>query len=149
MSEEIILDRFEYKLPKDMYIVYKNSTGFKYRLKHSNMEFDSEDKCLEFIENTLKERKRYLQLIKTLSVSELSKLFSDVILLGLPPSKIKEYEAIEQFEYTLVIDEEWGYAEKFKSLNEVKEYVAEKVNLNFANYYLNLFSTEEVIIQGH
>lgn len=89
MSEEIILDRFEYKLPKNMYVVYKNSIGFKYRLKHSNIEFDSEDKCLEFIENTLKERKRYLQLIKTLSVSELSKLFSDVILLGLPPSKLK------------------------------------------------------------
>lgn len=149
MSEEIILDRFEYKLPKGMYVVYKNSVGFKYRLKYSNTEFESEEKCLEFIENTLKERKRYLQLIKTLSVSELSKLFSDVILLGLPPSKIKEYEAIEQFEYTLVADDEWGYAEKFKSLAEVKECVAEKVNLNFANYYLDLFSTEEVIVQGN
>lgn len=149
MSEEITLDRFEYKLPKDMYVVYKNSTGFKYRLKHSNIEFDSEDKCLEFIDNTLKERKRYLQLIKTLTVNELSKVFSDVILLGLSPSQIKEYETIEQFEYTLVIDEGWGYAEKFKSLDEVKEYVAEKVNLNFANYYLDLFSTEEVIVRGY
>ena len=146
MSEEIILDRFEYKLPKDMYVVYKNSVGFKYKLKYSKKEFDSEENCLNYIDKILSERKRYLKLRGTLTTTELSKLFSDEVLLGLSPSQIKEYEAIEQFEYTLVIDEEWGYAEKFKSLNEVKEYVAEKVNLNFANYYLDLFSTEEVIV---
>ena len=84
-TEEIVLDRFEYVLPKGMYVVYKNSTGFKYQLKHTKKWFDSEDKVLEFIDKTLKERKRYQQLLKTLSVPELSKLFSDEVLLGLSP----------------------------------------------------------------
>ena len=57
MSEEIILDRFEYKLAKDMYVVYKISTGFKYKLKHSKQEFNSEDKVLDFIEKAFKDRK--------------------------------------------------------------------------------------------
>ena len=133
MSEEIILDRFEYKLREGAFVVHKNSTGFKYKLKHSKKEFDSEDKCLAFIAKTLKERKRYLQLIKTLSVAELSKLFSDEVLLGLSPSQIKEYDTVEQFDYLVVIDEAWGYAEKFKTLEEVKCYVADQIGLNFHN----------------
>ena len=148
MSEEIILDRFEYKLPKDMYVVHKNSTGFKYKLKHSKKEFDSEDKCLAFIEKTLKERKRYLQLIKTLSVTELSKLFSDEVLLGLSPSQIKEYDTVEQFDYLVVIDEAWGYAEKFKTLEEVKCYVADQIGLNFHNS-LDLHTKNELVVKAN
>lgn len=131
MAEEIILDRFEYKLPKDWYVVYKNSTGFKYKLKHSKHEFESEDKVLAFIEKTLKERKRYLQLLKTLSVSELSKLFSDIVLLGLSPAQIREYEVIEQFEYTLVVDDDWSSADTRKELSEIKDVVADRVGLHF------------------
>ena len=119
--EPIVLDRFEYTLPKGEYVVYKESSGFLYKMIHSEKEFDSEEKVLKFIESTLKERKRYLELLKTLSVPELSKLFSDVVLLGLTPAQIKEYDVIEQFEYTLVVDDEWGYAEKCKDLQDVKE----------------------------
>ena len=131
MSEEIILDRFEYKLREGAFVVHKNSTGFKYKLKHSKKEFDSEDKCLAFIEKTLKERKRYLQLIKTLSVPELSMLFSDVVLLGMSPAQIREYEAIEQFEYTLVVDDDWGSSETRKHLWQIKDVVADRVGLHF------------------
>ena len=131
MSEEIILDRFEYKLREGVFVVHKNSTGFKYKLKHSKKEFDSEDKCLAFIEKTLKERKRYLQLIKTLSVPELSMLFSDVVLLGMSPAQIREYEAIEQFEYTLVVDDDWGSSETRKHLWQIKDVVADRVGLHF------------------
>ena len=131
MSEEIILDRFEYKLTKDMFVVYKNSIGFKYKLKHSKDEFDSEDKVLDFIEKALKDRKRYLQLLNTLSVSELSKLFSDVVLLGLSPAQIREYEAIEQFEYTLVVDDDWHSSETRRHMWEIKDVVAYRVGLHF------------------
>ena len=148
MQEEFILDRFEYKLPENMYKVYKESSGFIYKLKHTKKEFDSEDKVLKFIENTLKERKRYQQLLKTLSVQELNKLFSDVVLLGLSPAQIKEYEAIEQFTYTLVVDDDWGYAEKCNSLQDVKELVCDKLGISF-NWYLDLKDVEnKSVVKG-
>ena len=150
MSEPIILDRFEYKLPKDMFSVIKKSTGFKYKLKHSNVEFDSEDKILKFIEDTLEERKRYLQLLKTLSVKELSKLFSDIVLLGLSPKQIKEYEAVEQFVYEIVIaDHCCDETVTCEYLYEVKDIVADKIGLQFTGY-LDLVSTKDTtVIQGY
>lgn len=146
--EPIVLDRFEYKLPKGEYVVYKESSGFLYKMKHTNKEFDSEEKVLKFIEDTLKDRKRYLQLLKTLSVPELNRLFSDVVLLGLTPAQIKEYEVIEQFEYTLVVDDEWGYAEKCKNLQDVKELVSDKLGISF-NWYLDLKDSEDnAVVRG-
>lgn len=146
MSEPIILDRFEYKLPKDMFTVTKKSTGFKYKLKHSNVDFDSEDKILKFIDDTLEERKRYLQLLKTLSVKELSKLFSDIVLLGLSPKQIREYEAVEQFEYEVVIADTY-YDETImcKHMYEVKDIVADKIGLHFTGY-LDLMSNRDITI---
>ena len=150
MSEAIILDRFEYKLPKDMFSVSKKSTGFKYKLKHSNVEFDSEDKILKFIDDTLEERKRYSQLLKTLSVKELSKLFSDIVLLGLSPKQIKEYEAVEQFVYEIVIaDHCCDETVTCEYLYEVKDIVADKIGLQFTGY-LDLVSTKDTtVIQGY
>ena len=150
MSEPIILDRFEYKLPKDMFTVTKKSIGFKYKLKHSNVEFDSEDKILKFIDDTLEERKRYLQLLKTLSVKELSKLFSDIVLLGLSPKQIKEYEAVEQFVYEIVIaDHCCDETVTCEYLYEVKDIVADKIGLQFTGY-LDLVSTKDTtVIQGY
>ncbi len=150
MSEPIILDRFEYKLPKDMFSVTKKSTGFKYKLKHPNVEFDSEDKALKFIEDTLEERKRYLQLLKTLSVKELTKLFSDIVLLGLSPKQIKEYEAVEQFVYEVTIDNDYDdEVMTCKCLSDVKDIVADKIGLNFTGYF-DLMSTKGVaVVQGY
>lgn len=146
--EPIVLDRFEYTLPKGEYVVYKESSGFLYKMKHTKKEFDSEEKVLKFIEDMLKERKRYQQLLKTLSVPELNKLFSDVTLLGLTPAQIKEYEVIEQFEYTLVVDDEWGYAEKCKDLQDVKELVSDKLGISF-NWYLDLKDNEDnTVVRG-
>ena len=106
MSQEIILDRFEYKIPEGMYVVYKESIGFKYKLKHHNVEFDSEDEILKYIDKALEDRKRFIQLTGTLNVKELSKIFDNIELLKLQPKHIKEYESTEQFEYVLVIDED-------------------------------------------
>ena len=146
--EPIVLDRFEYTLPKGEYVVYKESSGFLYKMKHSKKEFDSEEKVLKFIEDTLKERKRYLELLKTLSVPELNKLFSDVVLLGLTPAQIKEYDVIEQFEYTLVVDDEWGYTEKCKALQDVKELVSDRLGISF-NWYLDLKDAEDnTVVRG-
>lgn len=146
--EPIVLDRFEYTLPKGEYVVYKESSGFLYKMKHTKREFDSEEKVLKFIEDMLKERKRYQQLLKTLSVPELNKLFSDVTLLGLTPAQIKEYEVIEQFEYTLVVDDEWGYSEKCKDLQDVKELVSDKLGISF-NWYLDLKDNEDnTVVRG-
>ena len=117
-------------------------------MKHSKKEFDSEEKVLKFIEDMLKERKRYQQLLKTLSIPELKKLFSDVTLLGLTPAQIKEYEVIEQFEYTLVVDDEWGYAEKCKDLQDVKEILSDKLGIPF-NWYLDLKDNEDnTVVRG-
>lgn len=137
---EITLDRFEYKLPENMYVVHKVSTGFKYKLKHSKKEFDSEEKCLSYIDKILSERKRYLKLIDTLTLTELNKLFSEEVLLGLSPPQIKEYETIEQFEYKLVVDDEWNIPE-FSSLEEVKNYVADTLGLTF-HWDYDLVSTD-------
>ena len=146
--EPIVLDRFEYTLPKGEYIVYKESSGFLYKMKHTKKEFDSEENVLKFIEDMLKERKRYQQLLKTLSIPELNKLFSDVVLLRLTPAQIKEYEVIEQFEYTLVVDDEWGYAEKCKDLQDIKELVADRLGISF-NWYLDLKDNEDnSVVQG-
>ena len=148
VHESIVLDRFEYKLPKGEYVVYKESSGFLYKMKHSNKEFDSEQKVLKFIEDTLKERKRYQQLVKTLSATELNKLFSDVTLLGLSPAQIKEYNVVEQFEYILVVDDEWGYAEKFNHLEDIKYAIAERFNLGFVNKFSVLDDWNKVILKG-
>lgn len=145
MSEKFTLHRFEYVLTKDYFVVHKQSAGFKYKLKHVRKEFDSEEKVQQFIEDTLKERKRYLQLLKTLSITELKVLFSDVVLLGLSPKQIGEYETVEQFEYLLVVDEDWVNVEKFKSLDEVKDCVADRIGLNFHGY-LNLIATDNTVV---
>lgn len=148
--EPIVLDRFEYTLPKGEYVVYKESSGFLYKMKHSKKEFDSEEKVLKFIEDMLKERKRYLQLLKTLSVPELNKLFSDVTLLGLTPSQIKEYEVIEQFKYVLEISDDWDTNTKtFDDLDEVKCYVADKVGLNFHSYLDLKDDQSNTVVRGY
>lgn len=145
---EITLDRFEYKLPENMYVVHKVSTGFKYKLRHSKKEFDSEEKCLNYIDKILSERKRYLKLVNTLTLTELSKLFLDEVLLGLSPTQIKEYETIEQFKYKLVVDDEWNIPE-FNSLREVKYYIADRLDLAFHSDY-DLVSTDgEVVMTGY
>ena len=135
---EITLDRFEYKLPENMYVVHKVSTGFKYKLKHSKKEFDSEEQCLAYIDKILNERKRYLKLLDTLTKAEMSKLFSDEVLLGLTPSQIKEYEPIEQFVYNLEVD---GIYLDFNELWQVKDFVASEINLTFHGDY-NLVSSD-------
>lgn len=148
--EPIVLDRFEYTLPKGEYVVYKESSGFLYKMKHSKKEFDSEEKALKFIEDMLKERKRYQQLLKTLSVPELNKLFSDVTLLGLTPAQIKEYEVIEQFEYVLVVDDDYSTnTQTFDTLLDVKRFVADRVGLNFHSY-LDLQDSEgNTVVRGY
>ena len=148
--EPIVLDRFEYTLPKSEYVVYKESSGFLYKMKHTKKEFDSEEKVLKFIEDVLKERKRYQQLLKTLSVPELNKLFSDATLLGLTPAQIKEYEVVEQFKYVLEISDCWDTNTKtFDDLDELKCYVANKVGLNFHSY-LDLKDTESnTVVRGY
>lgn len=145
MSEQIVLDRFEYKLPKDFYVVHKNSVGFKYKLKYSKKEFDSEEKCLNYIDKILSERKRYLKLIGTLTTTELSKLFSDEVLLGLSPVQIKEYETTEQFEYTLVVDDDWSNVDKCKTLLEVKHCLADRIGLTF-HHDFDLCSDKEIVV---
>lgn len=145
---EVTLDRFEYKLPENMYVVHKVSTGFKYRLKHSKKEFDSEEKCLNYIDKILSERKRYLKLVNTLTLTELSKLFLDEVLLGLSPTQIKEYETVEQFIYKLEIDGEWNLTD-FNSLEEVKYYIADRLGLSFHSDY-DLVSTDgNTVIVGY
>ena len=148
--EPIVLDRFEYTLPKGEYVVYKESSGFLYKMKHSKKEFDSEEKVLKFIEDTLKERKRYLELLKTLSVPELSKLFSDVVLLGLTPAQIKEYDVIEQFSYFLVVDDDWSNAktQTFKSLYDVKMFVSNNVGLDFHNKLDLIDDWNKTVVRG-
>lgn len=145
---EITLDRFEYKLPENMYVVYKVSKGFKYKLKYSKKEFDSEEKCLNYIDKILSERKRYLKLVDTLTLAELSKLFSEEVLFGLSPVQIKEYETIEQFKYKLVVDDGWNIVE-FNSLEEVKNYVADMLGLTF-HWDYDLVSTDgkKVMLEG-
>ena len=149
VHEPIVLDRFEYTLPKGEYVVYKESSGFLYKMKHSKREFDSEEKVLKFIEDALKERKRYLELLKTLSVPELSKLFPDVVLLGLTPAQIKEYDVIEQFSYFLVVDDDWSNAGKYESLEDVKYSVSESFGLNFSNNKLDLIDAwNKTVVRG-
>ena len=144
--EPIVLDRFEYTLPKGEYVVYKESSGFLYKMKHSKKEFDSEEKVLKFIEDTLKERKRYLELLKTFSVPELSKLF---VLLELTPAQIKEYDVIEQFEYVLVVDDDWSNAGKYESLEDVKYSVSESFGLNFSSNKLSLIDDwNKTVVRG-
>lgn len=148
--EPIVLDRFEYTLPKGEYVVYKESSGFLYKMKHTKKEFDSEEKVSKFIEAMLKERKRYQQLLKTLSVPELNKLLSDVTLLELTPAQIKEYEVVEQFKYVLEISDVWDTNTKtFDDLDEVKCYVADSVGLNFHSY-LDLKDAESnTVVRGY
>ena len=149
VHEPIVLDRFEYALPKGEYVVYKESSGFLYKMKHSKKEFDSEEKVLKFIEDTLKERKRYLELLKTLSVPELSKLFSDVVLLGLTPAQIKEYDVVEQFEYVLDMSDGWNCDSKtFHTLDDVKCFVADRIGL-VSHSYLDLKDNEDnTVVRG-
>ena len=141
---EITLDRFEYKLPENMYVVHKVSTGFKYKLKHSKKEFDSEEQCLAYIDKILNERKRYLKLLDTLTKAEMSKLFSDEVLLGLTPSQIKEYEPIEQFVYNLEVD---GIYLDFNELWQVKDFVASEINLTFHGDYNLVSSDGNVVVE--
>ena len=145
---EITLDRFEYKLPENMYVVHKISTGFKYKLKHSKKEFDSEEQCLTYIDKLVGERKRYLKLFGYLTNAELSKLFSEEVLLGLTPAQIKEYETIEQFVYKLEIDGDWDDSD-FGELWQVKDYVANALNLTFHGDYDLVSSDGNVVVESY
>ena len=145
---EIVLDRFEYKLPENMYVVHKVSTGFKYKFKHSKKEFDSEEKCLTYIDKLVGERKRYLKLFGYLTNAELSKLFSEEVLLGLTPAQIKEYEPIEQFIYKLEIDGDWDDSD-FNELWQVKDYVADLINLTFHGDYDLVSSDGDVVVERY
>ena len=145
---EIVLDRFEYKLPENMYVVHKISTGFKYKLKHSKKEFDSEEQCLTYIDKLVGERKRYLKLFGYLTNAELSKLFSEEVLLGLTPAQIKEYETIEQFVYKLEIDGDWDDSD-FGELWQVKDYVANALNLTFHGDYDLVSSDGNVVVESY
>lgn len=151
MKEQFSLDRFEYKLPKDMYVVYKESIGFKYKMKNINHEFDTEEDIQKFIEDVLVERKRYMQLVQTLSEKELKKLFSNLELLKLTPKQINEYTSIELFEYALVIDDDWSNCHIFRSLDELKDYVADSVGLVFHNcliLYSDCSNGESLVVEG-
>ena len=145
---EITLDRFEYKLPENMYVVHKVSTGFKYKLKHSKKEFDSEEQCIAYIDKLVGERKRHLKLFGYLTNAELSKLFSEEVLLGLTPAQIKEYEAIEQFVYKLVVDGE-QYVEDFSELWQVKSHVADDIGLVFHADYTLVSSDGDVVVESY
>ena len=145
---EIVLDRFEYKLPENMYVVHKVSTGFKYKLKHSKKEFDSEEKCLAYVDKILNERKRYLKLIDTLTKAEMSKLFSDEVLLGLTPAQIKEYKSIEQFVYKLSIDGDYCDSD-FSELWQVKDYVADTLSLVFHGDYCLVSSDGNLVVESY
>lgn len=145
---EIVLDRFEYKIPEGMYVVHKNSIGFKYKLKHYNVEFYSEDELLKYIDKALEDRKRFIQLQDTLSPKELGKIFDNIELLKLQPRHIKEYEALEQFEYVLVVDEDWNDSTTYKTLWELKDGVADKFGLCFHGDY-DLCSNSEVVVDSY
>lgn len=142
MQEEIILDRFEYKLSENMYKVYKESARFIYKMKHTKQVFNSEDEVLSFIESTLQERKRYQQLLKTLSAPELSKLFPNIVLLGLTPAQIKEYVVVETFKYRLVIDEYESLL--FDNMNEVRYHISDALGLGFYDYSLMTTDNQSV-----
>lgn len=145
---EIILDRFEYKIPEGMYVVHKKSIGFKYKLKNFNVEFYSEDEILKYIDKALEDRKRFIQLQDTLNSKELSKIFDNIELLKLQPKLIKDYESVEQFEYVLVIDEDWYNSTTYKTLWELKDGVADKLGLCFHGDY-DLCSSSEVVVDGY
>ena len=145
---KIVLDRFEYKIPEGMCVVHKNSTGFKYKLKHCNVEFHSEDELLKYIDKALEDRKRFIQLQDTLNSKELSKIFNNIELLKLQPKHIKEYEVIEQFEYVLVIDDDWYNTTAYKTLLELKDGVADKLGLCFHGDY-DLCSSSEVVVDSY
>ena len=149
---EIVLDRFEYKIPEGMYVVHKESIGFKYKLKHYNVEFHSEDEILKYIDKALKDRKRFIQLQDTLkdalNSKEIGKIFDNIKLLKLEPKYIKEYEVIEQFEYVLVIDEDWDNSTTYKTLQELKNGVADRFGLCFHGDY-DLCSISEVVVNGY
>ena len=145
---EIILDRFEYKIPEGMYVVHKESIGFKYKLKHHNVEFYSEDEILKYIDKALEDRKRFIQLQDTLIPKELGKIFDNIELLKLQPRHIKEYEVVEQFEYVLVVDEDWDNSTAYETLWELKDGVADKLGLCFHGDY-DLCSNSEVVVDSY
>ena len=130
MSEEYKLDRSEYKL-SDGWVIDKHKVNEVYKNKHINKTLSSQEEVDKFIQKTLKDRKRYLELIKTLSNSELSKIFDDAVLLGLTPKQIKEFTKEEVFEYRLFIDDELTYSST--ELREIQSHLAEKLGLNWYN----------------
>lgn len=145
---EIILDRFEYKIPEGMFVIHKNSIGFKYKLKNFNVKFDSEDEILKYIDKALEDRKRFIQLKDALNSKELGKIFDNIELLKLQPKLIKDYESVEQFEYVLVIDEDWYNSTTYKTLWELKDGVADKLGLCFHGDY-SLCSNSEIVVDGY
>ena len=87
-----------------------------------------------------------MKLVNTLTKAELSKLFSDEVLLGLTPSQIKEYEPIEQFVYNLEVD---GIYLDFNELWQVKDFVASEINLTFHGDYNLVSSDGNVIVESY
>lgn len=146
---QFVLKRFEYELPEGEYVIHKESVGFIFKHKYSSNCFNTEQQVDCFVQKTLKDRKRYLELIKTLSAQELNKIFSDVVLLGLSPAQIRDFDKVEEFIYTLVIAEDWNNAYTSKDLRDIQSYLAEALNLGFYN---NLVLTSEccqISTHGH
>ena len=146
--EKIVLDRFEYKLSKDMFVVYKKCIGSTYTLKHApKYSFKSIEEMNEWVGGKLTERKRYLKLLKTLTPVELNKVFSDVVVLGLTPSQLKEYSEQEVYEYTVVVEDDWD-CKTFTDLYDVKQYVADLIGLHFHLDYSLVDKDNNLSIRG-
>lgn len=148
-TEKFILKSFKYTLSEGDYVVYKESAGFLFKHKYSKNCFNDFTQVEEFIEKTLKERKRYLELIKTLSSQELNKIFSDVVLLGLTPAQIRDFDKVEEFTYTLVIAEDWNKAYISKALRDIQSYLAEELNLGFYNNLVLTSECGQISTYGH
>lgn len=136
--EEFKLDRLEFKL-HDM-VVTKEKIGDIYTMKHYNKSFGSEEEMFLFTSKIISERKRYVKLLPTLTVTELSKIFHEVTLLGLTPKQIQEYKVVPVYKWMLY-DVYLKETEEFDSLLSLQRHVAHKYVEVYENYNdLTLYS---------
>lgn len=123
MSEKILrIKRFEYIPYDDFYIkkvvdktIYKSFDG---------KVFYSENDIMKYIESSLKDRKRFLDLDKTgaLSKSEINKLFPNSTHLLKEPKVIKQYSSEEVYSYILY-NEQGQIITKSNQLHTVEEWL--------------------------
>lgn len=134
--ESYVLDRFEFSLKDYGITLYKEVIGTEWVSPYYDKKLKTKEDVDGVIQEMLKERKRYNQLLNTLTVAELNSLFKHSNVMLLTPKQIKEmFSEVEVVRYKIVRDDDYFCDVVYEGdcLRQAQSTLAEYLGLMFYN----------------